>query len=419
MKVTAPMSVRALEIVFRARIEGRKKLVLIGLANHADDNGENCFPKIKRLAKELGCTPFTIRRALAEVTEDGFVTRTERRRPDGGRSTDDYRLDLKALKAIAASDPPPQQSARGAPQQSAGEAPQQSAGEAPQQIADQPPQQFAGDKEQSKEPSPKRSGNASKKTESRRVPGGTPTSEAFDRFKAAYPKRRGGDAWKIAAKIFHRKLSDGADAEAIIVSAKRLAEQMAEEKKIGTEFVPMAKTWLNQERWDTGESDKPVDPYANKIKVAVNSEQGQVWASFERYMRYLVHFELPKTRIDGAEYYLVDTAWPSEPIGKVFVERGPRLDEWCRYENAEGRGRFKITASPFQIAGQIKHGWWFDTDECPFRWVDADSAEGIALDELNRGKRFPVKLTCERTIDGVKRRGFWNPKIQPELKAAA
>jgi hypothetical protein len=146
------MSMRVSEIVRRAKIKGRKKLVLIGLANYADDNGAKCFPKIKTLAADLGCTTFTIQRGLAEVTEAGFVTREKRRRDDGGRSTDDYRLNLDAIAAAGLTSDPPHQSA--------GEGIQQSAGEAPQQNADQPPQQSAGDNEQSKELSLEPSGKS-------------------------------------------------------------------------------------------------------------------------------------------------------------------------------------------------------------------------------------------------------------------
>ena len=47
---------------------------------------------------------------------------------------------------------------------------------------------------------------------------------------------------------FMRKVASGIDPERIISGAKAFAKEM--EKKIGTEFIPMAKTWLNQHRWE-------------------------------------------------------------------------------------------------------------------------------------------------------------------------
>jgi hypothetical protein len=120
-----------------------------------------------------------------------------------------------------------------------------------------------------------------KTKDSRRVSGETPTNDSFDRFKAAYPRRRGGDAWKVASKIFLRKLRDGANAETIIASAKRFAEQMATENRTGTEFVPMAKTWLGQDRWNDGELEKassaaPPRPVP-KFFFEIDSREWKVW----------------------------------------------------------------------------------------------------------------------------------------------
>jgi hypothetical protein len=60
------MSIRVLEIVFRANIEGRMKQALIGVANYTDDNGD-CFPSSDALADDLGRSRDTVRCGLHEA----------------------------------------------------------------------------------------------------------------------------------------------------------------------------------------------------------------------------------------------------------------------------------------------------------------------------------------------------------------
>lgn len=72
----------------------REKLVLILLASHADEHGA-CFPSQAHLAHRSGHSKRTILRALADLEEQGIITRQERRRADGSRSSDLIRLNLR------------------------------------------------------------------------------------------------------------------------------------------------------------------------------------------------------------------------------------------------------------------------------------------------------------------------------------
>lgn len=72
-------------------------------------------------------------------------------------------------------------------------------------------------------------------------------SDAFERFKKAYPKRAGANPWKPAATKFAALVKSGVDPEKIISAAAAMA--IEEKRKVGTEFIPMAVTWLNQQRY--------------------------------------------------------------------------------------------------------------------------------------------------------------------------
>ena len=71
----------------------REKLLLILIASHANDEGE-CFPSQTTLAYRSGLSRRTVLRSLAELEERGVITRRQRRRPDGSRSSDTIRLNV-------------------------------------------------------------------------------------------------------------------------------------------------------------------------------------------------------------------------------------------------------------------------------------------------------------------------------------
>jgi hypothetical protein len=74
-------------------------------------------------------------------------------------------------------------------------------------------------------------------------------TEAFDRFKTAYPKRAGNNPWEPARQKFAAAVADGVDPECIVGGAANYAAAEALLNHVGTEFVMQAKTWLNQKCW--------------------------------------------------------------------------------------------------------------------------------------------------------------------------
>jgi hypothetical protein len=96
----------------------------------------------------------------------------------------------------------------------------------------------------------------------------------FEEFWKAYPKRKGSNRKSPAEKLFNTAVKSGADPAAIISGAKKFAE--SEATNVGTPYIPMATTWLNQRGWEDHQPDA-----AEEQKIAANAEfmrsKGYVW----------------------------------------------------------------------------------------------------------------------------------------------
>ena len=70
----------------------------------------------------------------------------------------------------------------------------------------------------------------------------------FETFWKLYPTRKGANPKAPAEKAFDAALRSGVAASALLQAVKAFAA--AEAAKAGTEFIPMAVTWLTQRRFD-------------------------------------------------------------------------------------------------------------------------------------------------------------------------
>jgi hypothetical protein len=87
-----------------------------------------------------------------------------------------------------------------------------------------------------------------------------PTSDDFEEFWKAYPKRKGDNPRKSALKAFNSAVRAGADPKEIIAGVRLAAARNAD--KIGTEFIPQAVKWLRDERWKDHLARAPDPPRA-------------------------------------------------------------------------------------------------------------------------------------------------------------
>lgn len=67
------------------------KATLVALANFADGDGV-CYPGQVRLARMVGCGERSVRRYIDDLEAAGIIDRHQRRRADGSRTSDEYRL---------------------------------------------------------------------------------------------------------------------------------------------------------------------------------------------------------------------------------------------------------------------------------------------------------------------------------------
>lgn len=228
------MSIQAVAWAIRQRTGSpRAKLVLIAAANYADEDGI-CWPSQQRLADDTEMTPRTVRAALADLEAAGILSRDERRRPDGGRTSDVIKLHISA-----ACDDTPRKNIPHPPEKYSG---------APRKSDPHPPEKFSG-----QEPSM----NHQKNHTAARQPVAA-NDERFEEFWEAYPSRgQSQNPKKPARDKFAKAVKAGADPQVIIAAAHRYTAAAKKDGIFGTGKVAQAQTWLNQERWDDGASDQP------------------------------------------------------------------------------------------------------------------------------------------------------------------
>lgn len=114
------MSLDALTWAFGQDLDPARKIVLLALADYADDNGR-CWPSQETMTAKTSLSVRSIRTHLRALEAEGLIVTTHRSRPDGGRSSNEYTLPLTPRQNLPG--PPadrfrgPRQTAAGAPRQ--------------------------------------------------------------------------------------------------------------------------------------------------------------------------------------------------------------------------------------------------------------------------------------------------------------
>ena len=68
------MSVRQMALVWELDLPTTKKMLLLAIADHADDDGDNAWPSTARLSMKVGIDPRSVRRLIKDLAADGFLT---------------------------------------------------------------------------------------------------------------------------------------------------------------------------------------------------------------------------------------------------------------------------------------------------------------------------------------------------------
>jgi len=105
------MSFTALSWSRKQTVRGSAKAVLLVLADHADNERQECWPSYTTLVRESGLARSTVQRGLDELEALGLVTRTARFHESGGQTSTLYRLSVYPLpaagKPLTSQDSPP------------------------------------------------------------------------------------------------------------------------------------------------------------------------------------------------------------------------------------------------------------------------------------------------------------------------
>jgi len=73
------VSVRVMSWVWDQQLPTTKKMLLLAIADHADDEGNNAWPSKARLSQKVGVEPNRIRQLLRELEIDGWLVTNKQR----------------------------------------------------------------------------------------------------------------------------------------------------------------------------------------------------------------------------------------------------------------------------------------------------------------------------------------------------
>ena len=77
--------------IYSSELSHRARSVYMYLKDRAGRDGK-CWPAIRTISRDLALSRSTVKRALDELCGAGLLTREPRRRDNGGRTSNLYRL---------------------------------------------------------------------------------------------------------------------------------------------------------------------------------------------------------------------------------------------------------------------------------------------------------------------------------------
>ncbi len=109
------MSIRLMSQVWDMKLGDHiAKLVLLKLADRANDEGDSCYPTIGSICRDTEIPERTVKRKLAWLEEEGLIERHRQRAETGHFARTDYKLHLGSPEATVASDGGPPRVGAGA-----------------------------------------------------------------------------------------------------------------------------------------------------------------------------------------------------------------------------------------------------------------------------------------------------------------
>ena len=90
------MSVRAMAWAWRQQLSGPEKLVLMALADHADEDGI-CWPGNAHIARKCNLSQRSVQRHVKNLIDNGYMTSNRRFRDTGGQTSNRYALNVDGV----------------------------------------------------------------------------------------------------------------------------------------------------------------------------------------------------------------------------------------------------------------------------------------------------------------------------------
>ncbi len=99
------MSIDLFALAWKVEFPGKpiKKLVLLSLADQANDRDHHCWPTYETIARRCGMSRRTAITTIAELEEQGFIRRVARYKVGGLHTSNAFWINRAAMEAAVAS----------------------------------------------------------------------------------------------------------------------------------------------------------------------------------------------------------------------------------------------------------------------------------------------------------------------------
>jgi DNA-binding MarR family transcriptional regulator len=260
------MSLKALTWAFDLQhdeMNSTMKLVLLTLANYANENGET-YPKQNTIALKTLLTRQSVNGNLAKLEDLGIISMVRRKHEAGGFRSSKYQLMMPQAERV--NDVDTEDGDENVVSISATRRVRQADTEGKAERQGMSPSTTRDVNEDDNlnrylEPSPEPSSEPKPKPAKKRGPAALFPEDAFDQFWKLYPRK---DGKKEARRIFD-KISEAGEVEfSTIMEGLRLYVN-----KDDFRDWAWATTWLNQDRWDDRPKQKQRGAPSGRFKRVV------------------------------------------------------------------------------------------------------------------------------------------------------
>ena len=90
------MSIKLMTKAWELDLKANDKLVLLALADHANDDGE-CYPSLRKIEAKTGLSKQGLINAIKRLMDLGLIEKQFRTRQDGGQTSNLYTLTLDGV----------------------------------------------------------------------------------------------------------------------------------------------------------------------------------------------------------------------------------------------------------------------------------------------------------------------------------